>query len=463
MRSYFFRNIINQIVKKKLESFIIGVIVFFMTFSLSLLYFFGYNDSIESNIGNNLDLSYEINQNHIFAKYNKEINDWYTYFSNTVNWIGKVGENEVLDYYNYNITMTLFGNLKETDKNDIEISNTFYGISDKDFLLENQLELKEGRFFTQEELDNSNNVIVVSDQLKVYVNGESRNVHIGDKFDLSVNFDMFNLNETRTVEVIGIYKDERISEYFTLNDTFPNSHGTLISNKIMFDYVMNYTEEYNLENVTINHILFKIGNYEDYLKYKTTLIKEISDFNDEMKDLGEPTSKITVHETNETGILESVSQIKGIYNIVFISVFSIIALVLIISFYYILKKKTGEISIYYSLGESRTKIVVKYMIMYSILSIAAIILGLIAGYFFSKMLTESMLNESIQLKAELSRFKTGVKLEEMINYTPEYVYTISSSIKVAIEVFGIVCASVLGTMITILNSKIFTRNGGWNA
>ena len=463
MRSYYFRNIINQIIKKKMESLIVITIVFFMTFSLSLLHFFGYNDSIESNIGNNLELSYEINQNHIFSKYDKDIKDWYTYFSDMINWIEKVGNDEILDYYNYNITMDLYGNLNETDEENIEFVETFYGISDEGFLEENYLELKEGRFFTQEEIDNGSNVIVVSDQKKIFADGESRYIQVGDKFELSTKHEMSNQNGVRSVEVIGIYKDERISEYFALNDTFPNSHGMLISNKIMYDYVMNYTEEYQIETVTINHIQFNVESYENYLKYKTDLYKKISEFNDDMEDLGEPTSKMIIHETNETGILESVSQIKGIYNIVFISVFSIILLVLVISLYYILKKKTGEISIYYSLGESRTKIIVKYMLTYMLLSIIAIILGLIAGYFFSIFLTESMVNESIQLKAELSRFKTGVQLNELIEYTPEYVYTLSASIKVALEIFGIVCISVLGTLIIILNSKIFTRNGGWNA
>ena len=99
MKHYYFRNIMNQIYRKKMESFIVFSMVLIMSVFLSLLHFFGYNDSMESNIANTLSLRYEIKNNHFFGPdsnggfVNYELKDYYDEF---IEFIEKVEENDVV-------------------------------------------------------------------------------------------------------------------------------------------------------------------------------------------------------------------------------------------------------------------------------------------------------------------------------------------------------------------------------
>ena len=99
MKHYYFRNILNQIYRKKMESFIVFSIVLIMSVFLSLLHFFGYSDSMESNIANTLSLRYEIKNNHFFGPDtsagfgNFELKDYYDEF---IEFIEKVEGNDVV-------------------------------------------------------------------------------------------------------------------------------------------------------------------------------------------------------------------------------------------------------------------------------------------------------------------------------------------------------------------------------
>ena len=459
MKSYYFRNVMNQITKKKFESGILFVIVFFMTFSLSLLHFFGYNDSIESNIGNSLDLSYEINNTHIISNAKlTELNnsdDPLEYFNEFVSFIEDIGTHEDLEYFNYNIHLPFRGQLDNEDK---MFSYDAFGVSNENYLENNHIELLDGRFLTQEEIDQGARKVVVSDKQMTYKNGEYVNVEVGDKVYLNY-FDQ----DSYEFEVIGIYKTENINFYFAQNDKFANSEGCLMSNKFIQDYVNKNPIAADFQNLYINRIQYDVKEYDHFIQFESYLKERIEDFDEEMEELGEPKSYMFVNSNNDSSILASVSRIKNIYLVIFICVFIIITIVLVSNVYYVLKKKTNEIGICYSLGESKLRITSRYVMAYMMLSIFAIVLGIIVGYYFSILLTDSMLNESIQLQANLARFTESFTLGEIESYTPEFTFTMKSTIYVVLEILGIIFVSVLGSMIIILNSKIFTRNGGWNA
>lgn len=458
MKSYYFRNVLNQITKKRLESFILFVIIFFMTFSLSLLHFFGYNKSIESNIGNNLDLSYEIVNNHILTKsHGLELNkagNQLEYFNQFIDFIEKIGKHEDLEYFNYNIYHNFYGVTQDLTMFDY----SSFGVSNENYLINNKIELKDGRFFTQEEIDQGVHKIVVSDQEKIYRNGKLVDIEVGEKINLQYYDHVIG-----EFEIIGIYKSEDINFYFAQNDAFVNSNRALISNVFIREFMNEHPEFVDFDNVYINRIQYAVKEYDHYIPFKSYLEDEIKEYDKEMTKIEEPTSFMTIKQNNDSSILASVSRIKGIYLVVFVGVFIIVAIVLLFNIYYILKKKTNEIGICYSLGESKLRIISRYILAYMLLALIAIVLGIIVGYYFSILLTDSMLNESIELQASLSRFKKDFTLGEIDSYTPEYLFTLQSSLLVALEVIFIVFISVVGSMILILKSKLFTRNGGWNA
>ena len=456
MKGYYFIRIINEILKKKIESIMIMVLVFFMTLSLSLIHLFGYNDSIENNIGNNLKLSYEMKQNHILSD-SMQLNlikEPYEYILSFINWINEVGSDERVSYYNYDIVMNGVGDYI-LNGDSIDMWPTVFGINHEKYLEENEFELLEGRFLTQEEIDNGSNLVVIRDNYVIESNGEIISLKVGDKIRLYASE---NSKKFVDVEVIGIYKEKHVNDYYAINDMFLETQGWLTSSNL----VMSLNEKENI-NICINHIQFNIKEYKNYESFKNELEKKIEEFDLEMKEKNEPVSKLIINQSNTATILESTGRIKGIYNVIFSVVFLIICIVFVISIYYILNKKTQQISIYYSLGESKLRIILSYLFTYLIISVIGIMLGLVVGYFLSIQLTDWMLKDSIQLQADLTRFSTETNIGEIETYIPEFQYTIQSSIFVIIEVVSMIVLTIPTTLMIVLKKNIFTRNGGWNA
>lgn len=65
--------------------------------------------------------------------------------------------------------------------------------------------------------------------------------------------------------------------------------------------------------------------------------------------------------------------------------------------YYILSNKIKEINIFYSLGESKGRLVIRYMLMYIIILMIALIFGLLIGYCLSQLLQNRIFDNYIQI------------------------------------------------------------------
>lgn len=464
MKHYYFRNILNQIFQKKMESFIIFSIVLIMTLFLSLLHFFGYNDSMETNIANTLSLRYEIKNNHIFGPnissgtISYDINDYYNKF---IDFIEKIEQNEDVEYADYNRMMTLFSEYKkETGQSN---SHRIFGISNENYFKDNYLEIVDGRVLTQEDIDSNKHFAIISNKTQKLVDEKYVPIELGETIILGeIDYENGGVKHDIEVEVIGIYEYKEQSVYFEQNDAFVNSRGIIISNGLVKEYMDNHlTDFYKFK---INHICFYLKDYKKYTGFQDVLNNEIKEFNKELSKLGYSESNLNISQTNTNSIIQSVLRIKNIYRIVFSIVFSIILLILVSSIYYLLKKKTKEMGVYYSLGQSKTKIIFHYLLTYIIIGVVAIAIGIIVGYFLSNQISGIMLKDNVELQGELLRFTSvtydSARINKNIN---DLSFNISSAILVLIETLIIIVLSVFGSMLIILNHKILSRNGGWNS
>lgn len=456
MKSYFFRNVLNQIKSKKLEAVIVFSIAFMMSIFLSLIHFFGYNDSMEENIANQLDLSYEIRNSHVFT--DDHINDFvnkcknpYEYYEMILNWIENNGNDTRISEYQYDLVLKM--------KNESNISYDIFGTNDVNYLEDKEMILISGRFLSEAELKNGSNYIVISDQ--TYKDDKKTKYKVGDKIQLM----MTSADNIIEVEVIGIYQYVDQSSTFNANDKFINSKGLIISNNLLDKYINNYSNSLNFRNFRINHIKFTIKDYKKYEEYSKDLEDSIHKLNNELEVKGYPISKLGIDENNVNEIIHATSRIKYVYQIVFILIFVVAAFMLMFSIYYLLKKKTREIAVYYSLGQSKGKIILHYFMTYILISIFAVILGLVIGYIISIILINNMAQDSIDMQSEILRFSMISVMNNIENNAniPTFTFTISACIKIFIQVIIIIGSSVITSIIIIMNDKILSRNGGWNS
>ena len=459
MKSYFLRNVINQIKSKKIETCIIFSISFMMSIFLSLIYFFGYNDSMESNIANQLDLSYEIKKSHIFTSENKyvfnnECENQFEYYQMFTDWIHEVGNNPRISTYEYDLVL---------DLNLDQMVYSVYGTDDIHYIKEKNMIMSSGRFFTEDELKNGSNYVVVSDQ--TYKDSSKTTYKIGDIIQLqSYNVSTNSYEIAFELEVIGIYQSIEQSTTFNINDDFINSKGIVVPNKMLDNYIVSKENEFDFSRLDINHIKFTVLDHKKFEKFKSDLKTSIKDLNTKLTNLNYPTSKLSIEESNESEIIHSTSRIKYVYQAIFILIFVIVAFVLVSSIHYFLKKKTREIAVYYSLGQSKYKIIMHYFVAYLLISIVATAVGLIIGYFISILLMHNMAQDSIDIQNEMLRFSMISILNNVGEnaYMPMFGFTLISSVKIFIEITLIVGISSIFSVMTIIKDKIISRNGGWN-
>lgn len=459
MKSYFIRNVFNQIKSKKKETCIIFSISFMMSIFLSLIYFFGYNDSMEANIANQLELSYEIKKSHIFTsenkyQFNNECDNQIAYYKMFIDWIHEVGNDSKISKYEYDLVM---------DLNYDNIVYSVYGTDDIDYLKDKGMIISSGRFLTIDELENGSNYVVVSSE--TYKDKNKTTYKVGDAIQLNTyNKETGSCEMAFELEVIGIYEYIEQSTTFNVNDSFINSKGIVAANKLLDDYIIDKGNDFDFSKLNINHIKFTVQDYKKYEKFQLDLRQSISDLNDELAKLNYPLSKLSIENNNDSEIIHSTSRIKYVYQVIFILLFFIVVFALISSIYYFLKKKTREIAVYYSLGQSKFMIIMHYFIAYLLICIVATTLGIIVGYFFSILLMNNMAKDSVDMQNEILRFSviSVINNIEETSYIPTFSFTLVSSIKIFIEVTLIVALISIFSIITIIKDKILSRNGGWN-
>lgn len=460
MKSYYFRNILNQIVKLKKDSFIIFVFVFLLTFFLSQVYFFGYNSTIEKNVANHLNLSQEIMNNHIFSNNSNvetsKIRDFNLLFNDVIDMIHDIGHFEYVDSYDYNLVIDRECYLDNPKKMSF---SQWFGINQETYLNKNRIKLVEGRMMTQQEIDEGKPVIVVADN--TMLQGENRHVQVGDIVTYKELEIIPDGTKPIELEVIGVYKNEfKHFQTYGVNDEFVNSGASLVSNQLILN-IIKENKRYDYSQMKINRIIFYIDDYQHDYAFKAYLLDQLKEFENQSKEQYGVKLTFQLMPSKNSSIINSVVQIKNVYQIVFAVIISVVTLLFISVIHYMIKKKTQEIKIYYALGQTKTKIIYQYICIYSIIGIVAILLALIVGYFISQWLLSSMITDKIAIQSELLRFSEEyswtISNEQLL--TPDYHFNIISSIQIIIEVMVLIVITISISMMSIFKEIIMKDRG----
>lgn len=461
MKSYYFRNIVNQIIKTKKDSCIIFSLVFVMSLFLSQVYFFGYNPSVENNIANQLNLNHEIKNDFVFGvDHHGNLNDILypkEEFYALIDLIEEIGHHHYVESYNYNLMIHRNYHLQGIPSEDL--SNEWFGLSQESYLDRNRIQLIEGRGMTQEEIDTGSPVIVVPNDLEVIdERGQTRFARVGDH--LTFPEKGFQRMKNIDLEVIGVYKREyKHYQIYGENDAFVNSGGSLVSNQMILNLIEE-TSGFDYRFMKINCISYYVADYSNNLEFDKYLVERFKEFQTEtVKKYGQ-LIMLQLMPSKENSIITSVLQIKTIYRVVFYVVVGILCVLYISVINYLLKKKYREIKIYYSLGQTKFKIIFQYIGIYMIISSFAVLLALGLGYFISQKLLEIMVVDKVSIQSEVLRFSEDYKwmTTDTKLLTPEYQFTFVSSIKIFIEVMIVTVTAITVSIMSMFNQMI-EKNG----
>lgn len=415
-KHYLAKNIWINVARNQSDSLIIFGITISITIFLSILYFFGYDDSIEKNIATNLNLSLKINSNHVLDEdkaMQKKIFGQ-TDLEKVFAFIEDVGKLENIQYMNYNTI--------------IDGTNDFVGISQVEFFERNEKKLLEGRLLTQQEIDEKIPYTVVSEDMIIYDNGMEKKVQVGDKV-------YFYLGDPVEFEVIGIY-DSHYKEVISYIDDVEarNLNKCFISNKFLTDII--YAKETTPLSVHVKNIEFVPDSYKNYVKLHKTISKKIEELKRSV--MIDPKFEILITDAQE--VFNSTLRIKNIYKTVLIMTSIVIGGFLVTFIFYVLDKKANEIKIYHSLGMNRKDIVFHYCLSTLLVSTFGVVIGLVVGYMISLNLVNNMLIDNQTLLKELFAFNENVSNAKGIS--PDYLFDLNKIIIITLHIIVIYVTSI---------------------
>lgn len=255
------------------------------------------------------------------------------------------------------------------------------------------IELIYGRTFTEDEINNSENVAVISEGISIV-----NNLNIGDLFSLDLNVCYHFENpvcleregsavETFEFEVVGIFRptvvmDENASVFDITNHMDLNTriYVPIEFGRLWSEAFERYWDGPIDELLRYDRILFSLYDslyLDDFYLAATEIIPE--------------TRTISDMRTSFESLTISMNSLKKIVSgmNISIAVTSFLVLGLIITTF--IHARQYEIGIYLALGESRTKITVQFLIETMMLSVIAIVMGLFLGYNISEGLSSNIL------------------------------------------------------------------------
>lgn len=432
MKKYYFIDILDQIFKKKRESLLVFSLVLLSTVLLSITVFFKYNDSVDSSINNNLNLRYNISNNNLYGISSKKNEQNYgnSYSYNLLRIVQKIEEAGTSQYIeNYDYNLVLF-NLITSNHNTIELFGT------RNHRLNEIISIVKGRELSESEIINGSNNILINESVMI----DNKEIDIGDKIYIE---NEYNQELNLEFNVVGIYKNKDYNAYFDKNDllfSYPNT--AIISN----EYIKNYLKKYDVayDECYINNIYFDVSDYHNYERAGIELAEIMTDIN----DLTKPSADMYIDDLNNTSILESTSSIKNVFTMIFGIIFVLVCAMLFSTVFYFIYKKDREIYLYKALGQSNLKITVHYLIAYLIITVVALLAGIIVGYNISRIL-------AYFLKIN-STFRLSFLFGNLNDRLPVFYIDFISIIKITILIIAIMSLSVF-VAVNYVNRNILKR------
>lgn len=310
-----------------------------------------------------------------------------SYFSNSlVSQNVKYQENENIYYEYENMPLFIWG-IDET----IPIDEKEYDI-----------ELVDGRTFTQTELNHSKHVVVLSENFKITKDSKIRNIGIGDVVFI----------ENEPFEVIGIYKRSK-NVQIEINGYNEDNNCTRI-----------YMPLGSLDEITtnINHIPVPIKAFFQ--------LNDIEDTDLFMENYASFTKGIQIPDDfyimKSTELFEKIgAPIESLSNIssyILVTTEIIMILILMLFVFLIMKNRKHEIGILYALGERKYKIILQFIFEIYLVGLLALSCSTITGCKLGQCLSTTLMNIDNKEELTIKEKQEQLHLIEMnqVDYSIEY-------------------------------------------
>ena len=409
--------------------------------------------SVKQKLGINISIEKD-NENYVYKEYNQK-KDKLKLFQNEME---QLKNDEMILYCDFQYILSGF------KSDSIFFNNNYFenysanelfliGLNETQFIdeIEGNIEIIEGRYFTNEEITNKENVIILSD---CFTNNNE--IKIGDNIQLKRDFYDENIKvDYIDYTVIGIFSknNENINpDSYSIENYDTHIYIPLTTMLNEYEFISNYYELYPkmFKNFTLelNEIKIKVANVDFEDKFYCLLDKKIDLLNDNGIQIYEVKSNTDIYEKIATP-LTLISKIATILKYVSFSSACILSSLCIFLF---LKDRKYEIAVLYSLGQEKIQILFKQFLEIYIICMFSISLSLISGYQIAKMYSNYMVENQIA-SIKYQYLDNNYEQDLFDNYEMKFDKNYLKNVYISITVISGICSILPATFILRLEPK----------
>ncbi len=385
--------------------------------------------------------------------------------------VKKIGSSSYIKKYYFYYKYWLGSNKLENGSEDpivgVEQDNEFHPFNSFDILGaykktvneqdDGNIKITSGKTFTDEDIKNGNNVILISEQV-----ASKNKLSVGDKIKLGSQINPYSVDSQvieEEYEIIGIFE--------TKTEYEKNKDGTLI--EIESDYV----DTIYMPNDAIKNIHDKvvaeakkqdIENYDTFsiiTKYQLNSIDEIEEFKSE--NLPNLPKGYTFEDNSASisSVIVPMNNMKDLSNIIVYA--SITASIIIIGLIMVLfcKERKKEMGIYLALGEKKINIAMQLLLETLLVSIVAITISVFTGNIIAKNVSNKMLaNQIIEQNTKIENNQNNYNSYDLIDsetITDNYIVSLDIKTILMIYIVAIISISLSTTLPIYYTLKLNPR------
>lgn len=299
------------------------------------------------------------------------------------------------------------------------------------------IKITSGKTFTDEDIKNGNNVILISEQV-----ASKNKLNVGDKIKLGSQVNICSVDSTiveEEYEIIGIFETKTKYE--------KDTDGNLIT--IESDYVdtiyMPNDAIKNIHDKVVSEVKKQeIDDYDPFsivTKYQLNSIDELEEFKSE--NLSNLPKGYVFEDNSESvsSVIVPMNNMKDLSNIIVYA--SILASIIIIGLISILfcKERKKEMGIYLALGEKKMNIALQLLIETLLVSVIAITISIFTGNILAKNVSNKMLQN--QITEQNAKIENNYNSYDLIS--DEQImdnYTVSLNMSTILVIYGVAIISI---------------------
>lgn len=310
----------------------------------------------------------------------------------------------------------------------------------------------DGNLYTDEDVKNGNNVILISKEL-----AKENNLKVGDSITLRRKVETYTETETKTLgiitkeyNIVGVF--EAKLNKITDNDGKVIDESNPLANSI---YMPNNTVKTVHDEVISMLDKYNASEYDEFnisASFYLNSIDDIENFNNDNLKLLPNGYKFTDNSNLFTSTLAPISSMEDISN--FIMYAALIASIIIIGLISLLffRERRHEMGIYLALGEYKINIAMQILIETLIVSLLAVFISIFTGNMVAKNISNNMLEDQIENKIDNDEYYYD-EFGYQLNYSKDELldkYNVQLDVTTIILIFLISIGSItVSTLIPI--------------